>query len=71
VREKRLLWQIARETQVSTTSTWYKRTFFKNEFGAHNNTMKGHTVGALAIRSNGNVQGRYPFYKLNTDKIIN
>ena len=29
------------------------------------------TVGALAIRRTGNVQGGYYFYNLNTDKIIN
>ena len=38
---------------------------------AHNNSMNSQTVGALAIRPTGNVQGWYHFYNLNTGKRIN
>ena len=37
----------------------------------HNNSMEARTIGALAMRPTGNVQGSYYFYSLSSGRIIN
>ena len=37
----------------------------------HNNSMAARTVGAIAMRPTGNVQGGYWFYSLNTGRMLN
>jgi hypothetical protein len=36
----------------------------------HNNTMIPHTIGALALRSTGNVQGSHLFFGLSSGRVI-
>ena len=37
----------------------------------HDNSLNPHTIGALALRPTGNVQGGYFFFSLTTGKVIN
>ena len=37
----------------------------------HDNSMKSHTTGALALHPTGNQQGSYFFYNLNTGHVLN
>ena len=37
----------------------------------HDNSMAARTVGAIAMRPTGNVQGGYWFYSLNTGRMLN